>query len=167
LINTSIRLFSKKAIFYGVWIVFKLSIKNGEQFFVSLKSNLKPTYIMRILVFSLFLCFNFFTSQAQSNSKFSDASLLVNGKECDKCSLEFTREELKKINLTTNNEDVKISGFKLKVAGSATISVKGHKFSPKIFKTLNRASIGDRIQIFGVDTNKGVIKTTVIVKLRK
>jgi len=122
---------------------------------------------MRILVFSLFLCFNLFTSHAQSNSKFSDATLLVNGEECNKCSLELTREELKKINLSTNSENVKISGFKFKVAGSHTVAVYGHKFSPKIFRTLNKASIGDRIVIFGIDSNKGVIKSTCIVKLIK
>ena len=122
---------------------------------------------MRILVFSIFLCFTSFTSQAQSNSKTADAILLVNGKECNKCSLELTREELKKINLSTNNENVKISGFKLKVSGSSTVRVKGHKFSPKIFRTLNKASIGDRIVIFGINTNKGEIKTYIRVKLVK
>jgi len=122
---------------------------------------------MKILVFSLFLCFNLFTIQAQSNSKFSDAMLLVNGKECDKCSLELTREELNKINLSTNNENVKISEFKLKVSGASTVRVKGHKFSPNIFRTLKKASIGDRIAIFGINSNEGVIKTSCIVKLIK
>jgi len=122
---------------------------------------------MRILVFSLFLCFNLFTSQAQSNSKFSDASLLVNGKECDKCTLELTREELKKINLSTNNENIKISGFKLKVAGRSTVAVYGHKFNSKTFSALRQTSVGDRVHIFGIDSNKGVIKSFCIVKLIK
>jgi len=90
---------------------------------------------------------------------------LVNGKECDKCSLELTREELKKINLTTNSDNVKISGFKLKVSGSTTIAVKGHKFSLKIFNTLNKASIGDSVRFFGINSNKGEVKTYFTVKL--
>ena len=121
---------------------------------------------MRILVFSLFLCFTSFTSQAQSNSKTADAILLVNGKECDKCTLELTREQLKKMTLTTNNESVKIASFKLKVSGYPTIYVKGHKFNHRGLSALKKASIGDRIHVFGIDTNKGVIKTSVIVKLK-
>lgn len=120
---------------------------------------------MRILVFSLFLCLNFFTSHAQSNSKFASATLLVNGNECNKCSLEFTREQLKKMILSTNQDDVKIASFKLKVPGSPTIYVKGHKFNHRGFSTLKKANTGDSVAIFDINTNKGVIKTSVIVKL--
>jgi len=122
---------------------------------------------MRILVFSLFLCFNLFTSQAQLNSKTSNVALLVNGKVSDKCTLELTREQLKKINLTTNGYNVEISDFKLKVSGSSTVLAKGHKFSSRIFRTLKKASISDVIQVFGINTNKGEIKTYIRVKLVK
>lgn len=122
---------------------------------------------MRILVFSLFLCFTSFTSQAQSNSKTADVILLVNGATCDKCSLELTREQLKKINLSTNIESVKIAGFKLKVSGSATIAVKGHKLNYKALSALDKASIGGGIAIFGINSNKGEIKTYIKVKIVK
>ena len=122
---------------------------------------------MRILVFSLFLCFTSFTIQAQSNSKTPDAILLVNGTACDKCSLELTREQLKKIALTTNIDNVKIAGFKLKVPGCATIAVKGYKLNHKALSALRQASIGVRIAVFGIDTNKGEIKTYIRVKLIK
>ncbi len=120
---------------------------------------------MRILVFSLFLCFNFFTSHAQSNSNSVNAMLLVNGKECDHCTLELTKEHLKKIILSTNNESVKILEFKLKTPGLATIPAKGHKLSPKIAAALRKVNIGSSIQFFGIKTNKGPLRNTLIVKL--
>jgi len=92
---------------------------------------------------------------------------LVNGKECDKCSLELTREQLKKINLTTNQDNVKIASFKLKASGCPTIHVYGHKFNHRGLSALKKASIGDVIQVFGINTNKGEIKTYIRVKLVK
>ncbi|PHS06056.1 MAG: hypothetical protein COA88_11240 [Kordia sp.] len=121
---------------------------------------------MKTLLFSLFLCLTFFTTQAQINSKTSDATLLVNGNECNKCSLELTREGLKKMTLATNSESVKIVSFKLKVPGCPTIHVYGHKFNHRGLSALKKASIGSRIAIFGIDTNKGVIKTSVRVTLK-
>jgi|GEM_PF-3322927 len=122
---------------------------------------------MRILVFSLFLCLNFFTSHAQSNSKTSDATLLVNGTACDKCTLELTGEELRTMNLSTNQDSVKVVGFKLKIPGSPTISVRGHKFNQRSLIALSRSSIGRNIQVFGVKTNKGSLKTYIIVKHKR
>ena len=122
---------------------------------------------MRILVFSLFLCFNLFTSQAQSGSKASEATLLVNGKECDKCTLELTGEELKTMNLATNKDSVKVVGFKLKIPGRPTIFVRGHKFDQRSWIVLCRSSIGSNIQIFDVNTNKGSLRTYIIVKHKK
>ena len=142
-------------------------ISNAKFFLLSLNSNLKPTYIMRILVFSLFLCLNLFTSNAQSNSKFTSATLLVNGVACDKCTLELTREQLKKMILSTTQDDVKIASFKLKTPGLTTIPVGGNQLSPKISIALRKANIGSSIQFFDIRTNKGLIKTSVIVKLIK
>ena len=121
---------------------------------------------MRIFVFSLFLCLNVFTSQSQTNPKTSDATLLVNGNECDHCSLELTRESLKKMILTTNNDRVKIASFKVKAPGSSTVFVKGHKLNRQALSVLRQANIGDFIQVFGISTKMGEIKTVIRVKLK-
>jgi len=122
---------------------------------------------MRTLIISLFLCLSFFTSQAQSNSKISDITLLVNGKECDKCTLELTGEELRTMNLSINRDSVKIVGFKFKIPGSPTISVRGHKFNERSLIALSRSSIRSNVQIFGVNTNKGSLNTYIIVKHKR
>jgi hypothetical protein len=92
--------------------------------------------------------------------------LLVDEKECDKCTLELTREQLKKMILSTNQDNVKISGFKLKTPGLTTIPVGGNKLSSKISIALRQANIGSSIQFFDIRTNKGLLKNYVIVKLK-
>lgn len=122
---------------------------------------------MRILVFSLFLCVNFFASQTQSNSKTTDAILLVNGKECIKCTLELTREQLKNTVFTTNDEQVKITSFKVKVPGKATKIFKGNQTGPMRKFVHQNPRIGKYCQFFDIMTNEGLIKTTVVIKLIK
>lgn len=120
---------------------------------------------MRILVFSLFLCLNLFTSNAQSNSKFTSATLLVNGAACDKCTIELTREQLKNAVFATNEDSVKIISFKVKVPGKATKPFKGNQSGSMNNYIHKTPYVGDHITFFDIMTNKGLLKNYVIVKL--
>jgi len=86
---------------------------------------------------------------------------------CDKCTLELTREELTATVFRTNDESVKIAGFKVKVPGNPVKIFKGDQLGPMSKYIYNSPHKGDHITFFDIMTNQGRLNTHVVIKLIK
>lgn len=90
---------------------------------------------------------------------------MVNNSICKNCTLKLTKEELKEIIFSTNN-DTQIISYKLKIPKLVTIKIKGNRIPPK-YKNLIKAKtrVNDNVSIFDLNTNEGKLNSYLTVKI--
>jgi len=124
---------------------------------------------MRILVFSLFLCFNFFTSQAQGQSLVNSNTeyIIVNGGGCTNCTIDRKKSSLEQLILAIDEKYGKLNGFKVKIPGQPTLRINGNRTNLNYRLALRKTQYGDEMLIFDLKAAKGNLRSNIIIKITK
>ncbi|PKG53311.1 M56 family metallopeptidase [Olleya sp. 1-3] len=78
-----------------------------------------------------------------------DTKLLVNGIECDGCTLNLSKKGISELILTTTNQE-DITNFKLKIPGIKTLFNEGNMPSNETRQYISRIKKGDFIMLFDI-----------------
>ncbi|WP_281846172.1 gliding motility-associated C-terminal domain-containing protein [Olleya namhaensis] len=78
-----------------------------------------------------------------------NSTLLVNGIECDGCTLNFSKKGIAELILTTTNQE-DITNFKLKIPGIKTLFNEGNIPSNETRQYISRIKKGDFIMLFDI-----------------
>lgn len=124
---------------------------------------------MRIFVFSLFLCFNFFISKAQDQPSVNSNTeyIIVNGGGCTNCTIDRKKSSLEELILAIDEKYGKLNGFKVKIPGQPTMKINGSRTNLKYKLAIRKTQYGDEMQIFDLKTAKGKLKSNIIIKITK
>jgi len=116
---------------------------------------------MRILVFSLFLYFNFFTSNAQENVKEKE---LVKIEACyPACKMKLSKKKLMKAEVFVGDVNVKVTKFNVKIMGFSGFFVNGNKMNDYCLEKMKNLKVGDFVQFFNVRSTYKTLKRPALL----
>ena len=111
---------------------------------------------MKVLLFSLFLCLNFFTIYAQENIIEKES---VKIEACyPGCKMKLSKKDLMNGEVFVGDVSVKVTRFTMKISGVNTRIVIGNKVSNYGLERMNNLKRGDFVQFFNVRSTYNTLK---------